>query len=355
MSNTLHIQVSELQGAMPDVPLANGIDYSALVLGDTNPVFLTLPLMKAGTVSRNGRRYDAAAVSTLVEQINKHRPGGIKGHLPAEQRSTRFDLPSLMWVGARLDADGMAWGKAYIPQYAADVREYVLKSKARRAAVATSIYGTAQMDGDDVRDLQIESIDLVDPTRAGVPDAVAEPVVTTESIQEGSDMSDQLIAEVRKQQTEIAESLRQISELQKQVAELTPLKETLTAIREMVGQDDVIAAIKTLKADMEKAQVETRKNSIAEAIKTALGDIAKNPEATQVIGEMVGAVDSPDTATARVKALLEQDHVKKMLKALTVGSSGPAALVGESFSDAGRPKVDDSPEAINSARSQWGI
>lgn len=355
MSNTLHIQVSELQGAMPDVPLANGVDYSALVEGDTNPVFLTLPLMKAGTVSRNGRRYDAAAVSTLVEQINANRPGGIKGHLPSEERSTRFDLPSLMWVGARLDADGMAWGKAYIPQYAGDVREYVLKSKARRAAVATSIYGTAQMDGDSVRGLQIESIDLVDPTRAGVPDAVAEPVVTTESIQEGSDMSDQLIAEVRKQQTEIAESLRKISELQTQVAELAPLKETLTAIREMVGQDDVVAAIKTLKADLEKAQVETRKNSIAEAIKTALGDVAKNQEAVQVIGEMVGTVESAEAATARVKALLEQDHVKKMLKALVVNQSGPAALVGESFGGDGRQQIDASPEAINTARNEWGF
>lgn len=167
-------------------------------------------------------------------------------------------------------------------------------------------------------------------------------------------MSEQLIAEMRKQQSEIAEQLRTISELQKQVAELTPLKETLTSIREMVGQDDVVAAIRDMQKRATEAEAVQKKAAIETAIREALGDLAKSAEAAQIITEMVGAVDGADAAKARVKTLLEQEHVKAMLKALVVNQSGPAALVGESFGG-NRQQVDDSPEAIAAARATWGI
>lgn len=355
MSDIIHVHISELQGGMPDVPLADGVDYSALVAGDVNPVFLTLPLIKAGTVSRNGRRYDADAVSALVEQINRNRPNGILGHLPEGERSTRFDLPSLMWVGARLDADGMAWGKAYIPEYAGNVREYVLKSKARRAPVATSIYGTAEIDGDMVRNLAIEGIDLVDPSRAGVPDAVAEPVITSETVNQEGDMPEnnqELIAELRNERNSARQEL---TDARREISELTAVAETMATIREMVGEGDVVESIREMREVVARHEAETRRVRIGEAVTTALGDIAKNPKAASIIREMVGDVQSAEEATARVGELLEKEHVKVMLKALVVESAGPGAVVGANAGGNDKPKVSDDPQSINNARKSWNF
>jgi len=333
MSEQLHIQISELMGSMPDVSLADGVDYAALVAGDDDPVFLTLPLLETGAVSRNGKRYDADAVRALVEQINKNKPGGILGHMSDGERSTRFDLPSLMWVGATLDQDGKAWGKAYIPKYAANVREYVLKSKARRANIATSIYGTATMDGNAVKNLRIESIDLADPTRAGVGAAVAEPIITREQIDiEEGDMpeNDALISELRGDRDRIREQYEsaqtRISEMETRIAELEQHEETVTALRGLVPQGELVDAVREMTTVVREAARQQRESAIAEAVNGAMGDIAKNQAGAALIREMVGPVESAEAATARVGELLQQEHVKAMLKAVV---NQPAVIVGE--------------------------
>ena len=66
--------------------------------------------------------------------------------------------------------------------HAEDVRGYVRTVKAANGRVATSIYGTGKQDKDGgISDLYIESIDLVDPSRAGVEFAVAKPSITAEA------------------------------------------------------------------------------------------------------------------------------------------------------------------------------
>jgi len=331
MSEQLHVQISEFTGAMPDVPLAEGVDHAALVAGDDNPVFVTLPLMGTDAVSKNGRRYDRTAVKSLVEQINRNRPGGILGHMSDGERSTRFDLPSLMWVGAALTQDGKAWGKAYIPKYAAPVREYVLKSKARRAQIATSIYGTATMDGNAVRNLRIESIDLADPARAGLESAIHEPIITREQVdeQEG-DMPDELVTELRSQRDTIQEQYTtaqtRISEMETRIAELEQHEATINSLRGLIEEGDLVTAVREMTVVVNEAARQQRESAIAEAVTTALGDVANNQRGAALVREMVGPVDSAEAATDRVQELLKQDHVKAMLKAL-VGQ--PPVVVGE--------------------------
>lgn len=361
MGEILHVHISELQGAIPDVPLSSGVDYAALVAGDDDPVFLTLPLMAAGAVSRNKRRYGAEEVQALVEQINTNRPGGILGHMSAAERSTRFDLPSLMWVGATVK-DGTALAKAYIPRYAENVREYVLKSKARRAKIATSIYGTADMDGEQVRNLQIESIDLVDPARAGLAVAVAEPTITRETLEnEEGDMPDnqEWIAELRGQREQIQEQLdtvrTQISELQNRVSVLEQHEATVTAIREMIPEGDLVQNIREMQVAVNEFMESQRVAAIAEAVTAALGDIAQNERGAALIREMVGPVDSPEAAAARVAELLGKDSVQYALKSIVGEMGGPGAIVTGNGNNGSGNHIDDSPEALQAARRQWGF
>lgn len=364
MSEQLHVQISELRGGstIPDVPLAQGVDYQALIAGDSDPMFLTLPLLEAGAVSRHGRRYGADAVRAVVEQINSNQSDGIQGHMSAAERATRFDLPSLMWVGA-VERDGKAWGKAYVPPYAASVRQYVAKRKARRAKIATSIYGSAEMDGQNVRNLTIESIDLADPARAGVSAAVAEPIITSEMSeeQEGAmpEGTSELISELRgerdtaRQQAQTLQT--QINEMQGRIAELEPHAAVVAEIREMIPDGDIVQTISEMRTAFAEVKRVRLQEQIEAAVTAALGDVSKIERSVELIREMVGPVESADAATARVKDLLGKDHVQAMLKALVGEMGGPGAIVGGTNGNGNGTRVDDSPEAMARAQREWGL
>lgn len=168
-----------LEATFPEVPMS--IDKAQLVDGDADPFFVTLPIGSVGAKSRNGRVYTRGAVDNIVEAIQQRRVGGIKGHLRDEDRAHKFDLPSLIWVGSMLSSDGTLYGKAYVPRYAEDVREYLRIAQVSNAPVGTSIYGTGTVDEmGNVTALNVESIDLAHPSRVGIPHTAAVPKITQE-------------------------------------------------------------------------------------------------------------------------------------------------------------------------------
>jgi hypothetical protein len=186
MGQILFETASALNGA-PDIPLPKDISLDSLKEIDPNPMFITLPIGKVGVTSGNNRTYPRKAIESLVNSVNTNRPGGIKGHLRDDERAYKFELPSVLWLAAEIDSNGLAWGKAMVVD--PDTKQYFNVAKATGAKVATSIYGTAEMNGNEVTNLEIESIDLAHPKRAGVPEAVAKAVVTSE-------MADKTLAEI---------------------------------------------------------------------------------------------------------------------------------------------------------------
>ncbi|HRF99381.1 MAG TPA: hypothetical protein PLZ51_29410, partial [Aggregatilineales bacterium] len=178
-----------LRGNFPaNVPLAEGIDLDALSEGDDKPMFITLPIAME-TTSRNGVKYQRKDVEQIVKAINARKVVGNLGHLTEAERSHKFDIPPLIWVGAMIDEQGIAWGKAYILPTAIAVRDYVRASKASNAEIGTSIYGTADINdkGEIIGDsLVLEQIDMVNPSRVGVIQAVGIPHVTQETKQSES-------------------------------------------------------------------------------------------------------------------------------------------------------------------------
>src|SRR5690606_11477940 len=73
--------VTELRGAYPNVPIAPDVDYDALIAGDPNPMFLTIPIRKANVTSGNKRYYDEAFLQELERQTLENKPIGLMGHL----------------------------------------------------------------------------------------------------------------------------------------------------------------------------------------------------------------------------------------------------------------------------------
>lgn len=381
MSELLIEQLSAFGDYAPTIPFAEGIDKDALIEGDSNPLFVTLPIAKVGAESKNGRIYGEQIVKAIVEQVNQRRNGGNKGHLRAEDRSSKFDLPVLQWVGATLDKNGMAYGKAYVPQYAQDVREYIQMKKATRSQIATSIYGTATSNGKHVQEIDIESIDLADPFRAGVSAAVATPIITSEMNIGDDSMSEnqELISELRndrnqalqeatelrvklntaQQQTAVIGELSEllntqdvfkvVSEMQKQVSEWRP-------VIELLG-DKPLQTIQEMKATIAELQQTSLIHTIVDAINEKVKFEGARPLIAAYMGiernsdgiaEMTREYADAKTALTYLDSVLERDTVKEMIQSLVYKATGGRATstkqYGEDWRDGfierGKAKAD---------------
>lgn len=369
--------VHQFKGSYPSVDLSTDVNLGELTEGDESPFFVTLPIGKVGTRSKNNRTYSREAVEAIVNQIKTKKPGGNLGHMKDDERAYKFDLPVLMWVGATLDDEGTAWGKAYVPSYATNVREYLKRQMKLNARVATSIFGTADVDdsGNVGADLEIETIDLADPERAGVPEAVAVPIITTEMQSEESTMQyaelmaerDSLKAELDKANAAMEAlkanadayvALREMeSDPAKSIRELTETKTTLTTLvgenwvetiqgwnaerkelSEQLGTPDLKSGIDNLKGQLETTIAENKallKDSLEGMLMTV-----KVEKARPMIQRLVNA-EAPQTREAlktAFDAVLEMTEVKEMLAAMVIETMGePIRLSGKVESD-NKPK-----------------
>lgn len=365
-------------GKQPNVPLSSELEVEEWRQADgsgdpaNRPMFVTLPLLKVGTASRNGLQWDKASAMRVVNEINTKRPDGNLGHLPKEKRSTDFSLPVLRWLGAALnEEDGMVWAKAYVPKYAADVREFLADAKRAHARVGTSVYGLQGAKG--LQDMTLESVDLGHPDRVSHPDAAAVPILTAEMKNESTDdkhgenknpMANenelQLVSELT---TAKNDALRQVSEL------TTKLGDKDKLVTEMQGKVDILSSVDKLVAefagattvekigklvselaDLRKAQAKAQVDAwIAEAIKAVELEALRPTIITQM-----GEIDSEAKAKARVEELLKRDDIKLIAEALAFKAGGPRAFVGLTGKDK-TETFDESPEAVAASRSRVGI
>ena len=337
---------SRFGGGYPEVAISPSVNYEELVADDPKPMFVVLPIGEVDTNSRNGRSYDREAVQSIVDTIVNEKSIGQKGHLRDEDRPYNFDIPPLVWVGATLEADGKAYGKAYVLQSAPEVREYIKVAKASKSKIGTSIYGLADIDEDGkVTNLQIESIDLAHPSRLGVEMAGAIPQITTETARQSDAQEDnpvptnnqsspdpgqdppaspednrrQAIVEMERQhQTQLRELGGRIAELEGQLS-------TLTQIGQLLGAEtEPVSAIQTLQEQVTGLQTE---NSalLEEAIAAAVRDQVAVPNAHPIIIEMVQhrQPTTRDAVLETVQTVLDTDAVKALLKDAVAETMGP--------------------------------
>lgn len=368
---------STFSSGFPDIPIAETVVQE---LGD-NPMFVTLPIGRVDTTSRNGRKYTRESVQALVEAVNSEKSIGQKGHLRDDERAYRFDIPPLMWLGATLEADGTAWGKAYVMESAPDVREYIRVAKINNAKVGTSIYGTATIDDDGtVRDLQIESIDLAHPGRLGVEIAGAVPTVTQETvvgadddqpedidtqssesesepIEENTSMGDnptnetntapptddmqQRLQEMQRQHREETRThTARISELESQVRDLATVAELLNAGED----DDPVILLRGLINERDGLRKENAE-LLTSTIKAEVAENVQVETARPIIEAMV-AQAKPATRNdvqIAVERIISRDDVKTMLRSTVAAESGPqqqrpVVPASPADTDAGQPE-----------------
>jgi hypothetical protein len=139
---------------------------------DNDPVYVIRPVAQIGRVSNNGMLYD----EELVQEIERQLPqmGGVRGHVPPEQRQYAFPRDAVHWVGAMRRGDTL-YAKGYIPP--GEDRRDIQSKHALKRRIGTSIYGQGVRE--EVREggtpgvwrlrsPKLESLDLAPAARASL-------------------------------------------------------------------------------------------------------------------------------------------------------------------------------------------
>ena len=178
--------ITELRGSYPlNIPFMPDVNIEELTAGDTDPMYLTLPIGEAGSRSGNKRFYNEEWVQELERQTISERAIGIMGHIKPEDRSSSFPEEAVHWVGVQREGN-VLWGKGYIPPGTA--RDRIRRYKATGRKLATSIFAQCKGVWDQTlgayimqaNTLKLNQIDIAPYDRAGIGSLARVPLLTSE-------------------------------------------------------------------------------------------------------------------------------------------------------------------------------
>lgn len=329
--------IRELRGNYPaDIPFFTDVDIAELTKGDSDPMYLTIPIGQVNVVSGNKRFYGEAWVQELERQVIAKRPIGIMGHLKEEDLATEFPPEAIFWVGVKRVGEFL-WGKGYIPAGAA--RDRVRRYKAANKAIATSIFAIAEGVWNKARGaldmlaetLDLKQIDIGPADRVGIPGLASVPLLTAEmqvtnTEQEHEVSKEQVIQELSRAQVQPQRGWQAPSNAQSE--------SEIVAIREVLGLDDnadVTATVKEMKEFRETQRQAAVKAHITEM---ATPDPKRKPDEDKSIAqeavralviEMVEATapKSVQEAEAAYDKVIASPNVTELLKSKVVQTMGP--------------------------------
>lgn len=285
---TEHVTIKEIhkfKGKFPLIPTYPHVDEPGLLLGDTEPLFLNLPIAEMNKRSNNGIFYDEALVCSIAEQLQG--TGGGRGHIPDGMEDSAFPLEEVFWVGHLLDDKGVLWAKGYVPP--GRTREFIQRKKASGGEIATSIFGKAIKEMDTqkrayrLRDLRMEYVDLAPAKRASLENKRGFEL--TKEMSEGETpmpekadiIREFTVADIALLPQSIREAIVSDVKLRAdatRVSELEQKNQKLeTDIKEMREYASIVTTIRgVLPANADIAQVVTEMSNTISAIRSTLGE-----------------------------------------------------------------------------------
>ena len=325
--------VTELRGSYPNVPISADVDYQALIKGDPDPMFLTIPIGKAGVTSGNQRHYDEAFVQELERQTLANKPIGLMGHLSQADRGTAFPEEAAHWVGAIREGNTL-WGKAYIVP--GPVRERIARYKAHGKAIATSIDAFAEGVWDETikafrmaaKGLRLNQIDLAPADRAGISDLARVPMLTSEIA------TTETVEIVDTPQEIIVDKLQVINELTEADARLLP-EPVRQAILASVPTPAEVALVQELRtaldlpatADIKAHLVQMRVQELATAKATITARVRELVEDTER-GVKIVALRGMITEMINLRKPQNMDEVEAIYAEVVGSRAVTEALAG---------------------------
>lgn len=360
------LAVTELRGSYPTVPIAGDVDYEGLITGDAAPVFVTLPIGKAGVTSGNGRHYDEAFLQELERQALANKPIGLMGHLSEAERATSFPPEAVHWVGALRVGDTL-WGKAYVVPGV--VRDRIQRYKAAGKAIATSIDAFCQGIWDETlkaqrmiaETLHLNQIDIAPADRAGIPDLAAVPLLTTEMEAEAEDEPGEEAHLGQEESMPVAEMIQELRKVRPPAnrgwnGNAARHQQDEAAIRELLGVDDKTDVVGVVQ-EMQKQIDALTQRAIMARVTELVNEGVKVEAARGVVSKLVYGRDpqTVEEAESAYAEVMQDSAVKELLAVAVAGAAGPAAIVNGKVQEQGIPKLEDTPENRARAASQMGI
>lgn len=329
--------VWELRGEFPDVPVFPDVDIVALIAGDNDPFYVTLPIGEANVTSRNQNHYDGAFVAELAKQTAARKPVGIMGHL-SKENIENMDFPdeAVHWVGAKMEGNKL-WGKAYVVPGAA--RDRVRRYKATNRPMATSIYANMSKTWDsklgayraDASTLDLLQIDLGPVDRAGIPSLSSVPIVTRELVDnpEEQNTMDKLQV-IREMTAEDADLLPK--PVREAVAASVPAPPEVALVAELrteLGDGDPLAVVREWKKQREEGQKTAVITRITELVSNGENGI-KIEALRPLVTELVQAKNpaTPEAAETIYNDVVKSAMVAELLKNHVAAVGGPPLRTG---------------------------
>lgn len=350
------------------IPTDPGVDISAIIGDDYEPMFAVVEVIRAG-VSGNDRRYG----NPVVQQIHSMITGvqGFLGHKDPEKSHFEFREPQSIYVGSKIEEMGNGMmrvlGKSYIFKNS-KLREWIPKSIAAGNPLTVSIYG----DGDVIRGsdgilevlkmTSLESIDWANPGTQGMSTSQAVAVVSelkdepkggNEPMERQEVVSGVTISEVKAFNPTLINSAIAgvtIAELKENNADLynsivesakiTEMKLKIGDAEKVVKLDDVQdildardATIAEMKNNEAKAKLETFKS-------TKIAEMVDEKYREKISARVTGSTE--DEITASIKA--ESTYIAEMIG---TGVNNPPAGSGAN--------VADYATALGSMKNAFGV
>lgn len=370
-SEMLHVQVSEFRGNYPEISLPADIDKEALKAD----FFVTLPALKVGAKSRTPGRppYGRKAAEALVREINTKRPEGRWGHLRDDERATRYDPPAIWWLAAQMVND-VVWVKG-VPM-TPETKEHFRVAKIINAKTALSLYGWVGEQNGELADIELETLDIAHPPRAGLEDAVAVPHLTREQTEEqpspptplpqgegskegetgqgeGETAARQPVSEQTREGARMENLDELIAEMRterdKAVKELETHRKLAAELGAIIPGSDLVAGAQKLAAE----NADLKKKVLASEIQSVIETEVKLAALRPIIAEMLGPVASKEAAQTRVRELQETSYIQRIGKALALEIGGPRVTVnGQGVLT---EKFEDTDEKRQEARNAFGL
>lgn len=327
--------ITELRGGFPDVTIASDVDIAALTAGDDKPVYLTLPIGRAGVTSGNQRHYDEKWLTELERQTLAQRPVGLMGHLSKEERLHAFPIEAIHWLGTAREGSTL-WAKGYVPPGEARARIQRYKAQGKKIATSIDAYGEGQWDEGlgawrmDAASMKLGQIDIAPADRAGIPGLAEVPILTTE-MEQATDNKEPVMDKLQVINEMTAEDARLLPEpVRAAILAAVPAPAEvgqITELRTALGVDantNLVALI----TEMRKAQTDATKAAVAARIKARVEDPEKGVKVVALRGmitELITARNPADVAAADVAidAVFATDTVKAVLAGGLTEIMGP--------------------------------
>lgn len=330
------VVISELRGDFPAVAFFDDVDLAELTAGDSDPVYLTIPIGKADVTSGNGNYYSADFLSELERQVRDKRPTGQMGHESDDPMT--FPPEAIFWVGAQRIGE-LLWGKGYLPSGAA--RDRIRRYKAANKTIGTSILASSRRLWNAARNalepvldtFDLHRIDIGPVEKLGVRDLSLVPILTREMLSDETATTQEDIV-TEKTKHELLQELRSgalpAARRNWQPA-VTHAQAEIHAVRELLGVDataDVVAVV----AEMRQAQDEQAKAAIKTRITELVSDAEKGVKVESVRGlitELVVARNPQtlDDVDAAYQQVIEMQSVQDTLAASVRSKMGPPQRV----------------------------